>query len=282
MTQIRPGQVAVVTGAAAGIGHALAEAFVAKGVKVALADVDAAALARADAGLKSRGGDVIGVRTDVADRAAVEALRDAALDAYGHVEYLCNNAGIYPGMRSLWEIDGTDWRRLFDVNYWGVVHGIQAFVPLFMTQGGGHVVNTASMSGLSTVPGSADYGSSKHAVIALSETLRADLDLAGHHGIGVTVLCPSLVMTDMGRRALGVFDRTGTLEERKSVGSGPDLAAVLEPDALAAAALDGIEAGHRYVLPTPRSRDRFVKRIRPILDAFDAYPQATGEIRGRP
>jgi NAD(P)-dependent dehydrogenase (short-subunit alcohol dehydrogenase family) len=269
-------QVAVVTGGATGIGYALAEALIGKGVKVALADRDEGALSRAVDQLRAKGAAVIGILTDVSDRTAVQSLREQVIAAFGRVDVLCNNAGIYPGMNPVWTIDLAAWRRLFEINYWGVVFGIQEFVPLFIKQGSGHVVNTASMSGLSTVPGSADYGSSKHAMIAVSETLRTDLDLAGHTDIGVTVLCPSVVMTDMGRRALGVFNSSETLEGRKNVGSGPNLAAVIEPDALAAAAIEGIEAGRMYVTPTPASRDRFLKRVQPILDAFDAYPQSKG------
>jgi NAD(P)-dependent dehydrogenase (short-subunit alcohol dehydrogenase family) len=274
--KLEPGQVAVVTGGAAGIGYALADALVGKGVKVALADRDEEALSRAIEQLQGKGAAIIGIPTDVSDRSAVRSLRERVIAALGRVDVLCNNAGIYPGMNPVWTIDLAAWRRLFEINYWGVVYGIQEFVPLLIEQGSGHVVNTASMSGLSTVPGSADYGSAKHAVIAVSETLRSDLDLAGHTDIGVTVLCPSVVMTDMGRRALELFASSETLEGRKNIGSGPNLAAVIEPEMMAAMAIEGIEAGRMYVTPTPASRDRFLKRIQPILNAFDAYPQSKG------
>jgi NADP-dependent 3-hydroxy acid dehydrogenase YdfG len=208
----------------------------------------------------------MGVVTDVADRAAVRSLREAVLSAYGTVDVLCNNAGLYHLVDSVWKLDPSEWRRLFDVNYWGVVHGIQEFVPMFIERGSGHVVNTASMSGLSTVPGCADYGSSKHAVMSISETLRADLDLAGATSVGVTVLCPSLVKTEMGERALRFFNESAA--ERETVGSGPNLGNMLMPDVLAEAAMKGIEQGLLHVTPTPGSRDRFLKRIQPILDAW--------------
>lgn len=274
--QLGPGQVAVITGGAAGIGLALGRALAGRGVQIVLADVDGPALAAAVKDLQFAGHAAMGVVTDVANPTQVEALRDAALDRFGKVDLLFNNAGIYPGMQPVWMIDPEGWRRLFEINYWGIVNGLRAFVPHFIAQGRGHVVTTASMSGLSTVPGSADYGSAKHAAVALSETLRADLDLGGHGQIGVTILCPSVVMTDMGRRALGVFDASGDAAARAGVGSGPDLSAVLEPAALAEAAIAGIEAGQLYVTPTPRSRDRFLGRIRPILDAFERQPVSHG------
>ena len=268
--KLQAGQVAVITGGAAGIGQALARALRACGLKVVLGDRAFSAQALDD--------DILQVPCDVSRPDDLVRLRDAALDTFGRVDLLFNNAGIYPGMQPVWTMDLDAWRHLYDINFWGVVHGIHAFVPHFIEQGSGYVINTASMSGLSTVPGSADYGSAKHAVIAVSETLRADLALAGHDGIGVTVLCPSVVMTDMGRRALGIFQDSGEADARKSIGSGPDLSATITPEQLAESALAGIEAGHRYVLPTPRSRDRFLGRIQPILDAFDLYPVSQGDL----
>ena len=274
MARIEAGQVAVITGGAAGIGRALADALAARGVRLALADSDAEALEKAKIELAGGGCEVLASSTDVADPAQMRGFRDAVVDRFGRADLIFANAGIYPGMQPVWTIDLAAWRRLFEINYWGVCHTMKEFVPLLIEQGKGHVVTTASMSGLSTVPGSADYGSAKHAVIALTETLRTDLELAGHAGIGVTILCPSVVMTEMGRRALGLFTEAG----RDTIGSGPDLSAVIEPATLAQAALDGIEAARAYVLPTPASRDRFLKRVDPILKCFDAYPQSKGSL----
>lgn len=276
MKKIEPGQVVVVTGGATGIGYALADAFASRGLRLALADINQTELTRAVDRLKEKGAQAIGVPADVADRAAMRSLRQRVIKAFGHVDVICNNAGIYPPVRPVWEIDVAEWRRLFEINFWGVVHGIQEFVPEFIERGSGHVVNTASMSGLTTVPASAEYGSAKHALIAVTETLRADLDLAGHSDIGVTLLCPAVVNTDMGRRALSILGPANARGNGNNVGSGPDLAAVIEPEDLAAAAIAGMEAGHMYVLPTPASRDRFLRRMQPILDAFDAYPQSRG------
>src|SRR5438128_4505862 len=156
MAELKPRQVAVVTGGASGIGLALVEAFVRKGLRVAIADMEAAALADAVSRLREKGGTVVGVTIDVADRDSVRSLREQVLAAFGAVDVLCNNAGQYNAVEPVWNVDITKWRRLFEVNYWGVVYGIQEFVPIFLQQASGHIVTTASMSGLSTVPGMAD------------------------------------------------------------------------------------------------------------------------------
>jgi NAD(P)-dependent dehydrogenase (short-subunit alcohol dehydrogenase family) len=271
MAKLQQGQTAVVTGGAAGIGYALAETLVRRGLRVVISDVDAGALSQAVDRLAALGGDVLSVRTDVSDRSAVRELRRQVTERFGGVDLLCNNAGLYQVVEPVWEIDIDGWRRLFEVNFWGVVYGIHEFVPDFLAKRSGHVLITASMSGLSTVPGSADYGSSKHAVIALSETLRADLEMAGASSIGVTVLCPALVKTSMGDRALGLFARPQAQGDREGIGGGPNLMHALDPYDVAEAAVRGIEAGRRYVTPTPGSRDRFMKRIQPILDSFDGH-----------
>lgn len=271
MTTLKAGQVAVVTGGATGIGLALVQAFVAKGMRVAIGDVNTGALDAATERLRDTGGTVLPIAVDVTDPKSVRSMREQVVDAFGSVDIVCNNAGLYNTLESIWKMDMEQWRRLFEVNYWGVLYGIQEFVPLFLEQGSGHVVNTASISGLSVVPGTADYVSSKHAVVALSETLRADLDMVGASAIGVTVLCPSLVKTDMGDRALNFFADATAKEtgDRSRIGSGPNLATVLDPAYVADAALRGIEKGRLYVTPTPGSKDRFMKRVQPIMDFWE-------------
>ena len=258
MTQLKAGQVAVVTGAAAGIGFALAEAFARRGLRVALADADAPALDAACARLRESGATAIAQPTDVSDLAAVESLCEVVLGTFGRVDVVCNNAGVHNGLSPMWERDLTRWRRLVDINYWGVVHGIRAFLPVLLQQGHGHVVVTASMAGLTAVPGQADYGTSKHAVVALAESLRLDLDLVGATAVGVTLLCPALVRTEMGERVMRQFTPDS--------GSVMNLASKLEPSELARLALEGIEQNRLHVMPSPGSRERFLKRVQPILD----------------
>jgi NAD(P)-dependent dehydrogenase (short-subunit alcohol dehydrogenase family) len=266
--RLEAGQTAIVTGGAQGIGYALVEAFLRKGLNVVVADIDQTALERSIGHWKQKGGTVLGVPMDVSNRQAMRELRETAIERFGSIHVLCNNAGVYKVLDHAWKIDLDGWRALFEVNYWGVVYGIHEFVPLFLRQGFGHILNTASMSGLSTVPGSADYGSSKHAVIALSEMLRADLQLSGNAPIDVTVLCPAVVKTEMGDRALGFFANSNSPGDRGQIGSGPNLASVLDPNDVAADALRGIEEGRLYVTPTPGSRERFQKRVQPIFDAL--------------
>ena len=268
MTQITLGQVAAITGGAAGIGRALAEALAARGLRLALADADAAALEATGTELAARGAEVLTVPTDVADAEQMTAFRSAAEQRFGAIDFVFANAGIYPEVKPVWAIDLSDWRRLIEINYWGVVHTIREFVPGMVARGSGHMAVTASMSGLTVVPGTAGYVTAKHAVVALAETLRADLDLDGHRDIGVTILCPSIVLTQMGRRALGLFDDEG----RETAGSGPDTSAAIEPEELVTAALAGIEAGDLYVMPVAGARQRIEKRIRPILDAVQDTP----------
>lgn len=261
MAKLKAGQVAVVTGAATGIGFALADALLRKGLHVAVTDRDAQALDRAAARLRSGGGEVLPIQVDVTDAESLIALRASVEKTYGGVDVLCNNAGLYNVLQPIWCVDVAGWRKLFEVNFWGVVNGIQAFMPGFIERGRGHVLNTASMGGLTIVPGSGAYGASKHAVVAMSETLRADLDAAGHSAIGVTVLCPGLVRTAMGEQAISQYG-----EAR----DGTNLARILEPAQVAEAALAGIERDQLFVAPSPGSRDRFVQRVERVLAAWDA------------
>jgi NAD(P)-dependent dehydrogenase (short-subunit alcohol dehydrogenase family) len=194
------GRVAVVTGAASGIGFAMAERFAQEGMRVVLADVEAPALEAAVTRLRQAEHEVLGVVTDVARSESVEALAQRAFEAYGNVHVLCNNAGVAGAGGSsgpVWEKTDRDWQWAFGVNYWGVVNGIRAFVPRMLAAGEeGHVVNTASIAGVtSNVFGI--YGVTKHAVVALSEYLYRSLQEVDAK-IGASVLCPSFVTTNLG------------------------------------------------------------------------------------
>ncbi|MEX0785379.1 MAG: SDR family NAD(P)-dependent oxidoreductase [Dehalococcoidia bacterium] len=190
------GRVAVVTGAASGIGFALAERFAGEGMKVVLADVEDGALAAANNRLADLGYTTLPVQADVSSLEDVQSLADRAFEAFGQVDVLCNNAGVSGGsMKALWDQPMNDWRWVMGVNLWGVIHGVHAFLPRMVAQGtDGHVVNTASSAGL--LMGSGIYGVTKHAVVALSESLYQELG-ARDAKIGVSVLCPGFVNTNI-------------------------------------------------------------------------------------
>jgi NAD(P)-dependent dehydrogenase (short-subunit alcohol dehydrogenase family) len=189
------GKVAVITGAASGIGRALAERAAHEGMKVVLADIEEAALDRAAEEMRAGGDTVLPVLTDVSRADDVEALAQSTLDAFGAVHLLCNNAGV-GAMGSSWGTSQTDWKWTIDVNLWGVVYGVRTFVPPMLAQGEPcHIVNTASIAGLMAFhPCSAAYLVTKQAVVGLSEQLYHELALRGAQ-IGVTVLCPGMVDT---------------------------------------------------------------------------------------
>lgn len=186
------GRVAVVTGGAGGIGRAMGERFAAEGMKVVLADVQPEPLAQTVTELRASGLDVDGVPTDVTDYASVEALRDRVLELHGAVHLLCNNAGIGAGAEGrMWEHELNDWRWAMAVNVWGVIHGINAFVP-GMVAGGeeGCVVNTSSGNGgVSPLASTPQYAVTKAAVVTLTECLYAQLLEAGS-SVTAAVLFP--------------------------------------------------------------------------------------------
>ncbi len=200
MQQIE-GRVAVVTGAASGIGRAMAQTFARAGMRVVLSDVDEPALEQAVAALVASEHEVIGVVTDVAREADVQDLARRAVEAYGAVHVLCNNAGVAgdgdflsAGGR-VWEHQMADWEWTFGVNLWGVVHGLRAFVPLMLEQDDeGHIVNMASMAGLITYPRGEIYATTNAALIRISEALHLQLAEAGSK-LRTSVVCPGLVNT---------------------------------------------------------------------------------------
>src|SRR5215469_1711980 len=175
--ELSAGKVAVVTGAASGIGLALAERFARSGLHVVLADVEESALAAAEQKVAALGVSTLAVRTDVSDEAAVNTLAAAAVDRFGAVHVVCNNAGVSP-VGDPWSGPISAWKWVLGVNLWGVIHGIRAFLPVLTAQGEGHIVNTASIAGLIPEAGAA-YDASKHAVVAISEDLYQGIKLVG-------------------------------------------------------------------------------------------------------
>jgi len=209
------GKVAVVTGAASGMGRAFAERFAREGMKVVMADVEEAALEQATSELRAQGHDVLGARVDVMQLEAVEDLARRTLEAYGRVHLVCNNAGVEGYLDgALWEATSKDWEWTFGVNFWGVVHGVRTFLPIMLAQGEeGWLVNTSSATAV--VRGSNMYGITKHAVRALSETLYGQLQ-ARSARVGISVLCPGVVNT-----RLFAGERNRPAELREPLADGP-------------------------------------------------------------
>jgi len=190
-------KVAVVTGAASGIGLALAERFAADGMKVVLSDIEEEPLARAAQELDAKGAKTLAVRSDVAKAADVDALAKATLEAFGAVHVVCNNAGVSADMAPVWEQTVENWTWVLGVNLWGVIHGVRAFTPIMLEQGTeGHIVNTASMAGHLSMPFGSVYHVTKHAVVTMSESLHHELAMLDS-SVKVSVLCPGWVRTQI-------------------------------------------------------------------------------------
>lgn len=187
------GKVAVITGAASGIGRAMAERFGRAGMALVLADIEEEPLDATAAALRGEGLDVTTAVCDVSRGEDIEALARTALEAHGAVHLLCNNAGVGGG-GPMGQLTVDDWSWVLGVNLWGVIHGIRVFLPLLEKAGEGHIVNTASVAGLFSAPFMGPYNASKFAVVSLSETLCNELKMTGSE-VGVSVLCPAWVRT---------------------------------------------------------------------------------------
>jgi NAD(P)-dependent dehydrogenase (short-subunit alcohol dehydrogenase family) len=241
------GKVAVVTGAASGIGRALADRWAESGMKVVLADVEQEPLDAARDELDAAGADVLAVRTDVSDGDQVDALAAATIEHFGAVHLVCNNAGVGGGGLS-WEASREDWDWVLGVNLWGVVHGIRAFVPHLVAQDEGHVVNTASIAGFAYGPFMGPYNASKAAVVAISETLKAELALQGSK-VGVSVLCPGWVNTrihESDRNRPGGPESGGLLAEGREV-MAQVLANGKQPDEVAHLVAAAVREGTTHI-----------------------------------
>jgi NAD(P)-dependent dehydrogenase (short-subunit alcohol dehydrogenase family) len=250
------GRVAVVTGAASGIGRGLAERFAAEGMKVVLADVEAEPLEEAVETIRASGGEAIGVRTDVSREADVQALADATIAEFGAVHVLANNAGVETGA-AFGDISVPAWEWVLGVNLWGVLHGCRIFLPLIRAQGEGHIVNTASLAAFATgLPTFAPYTTTKFAILAASECLELEL-LAGGEKVGVSLLCPGVVKTrmpDAERNRPDGVAFSETIPMRQSIlGQLRRLAAEkgMEPSEVAGMVVDAIRERRFFVLTHP-------------------------------
>jgi NAD(P)-dependent dehydrogenase (short-subunit alcohol dehydrogenase family) len=272
---IGSGRVAVVTGAASGIGRALAEAFAGAGSAVVVADLDGAEAEVVASGIRTAGGEAEAVRVDVADAAAVDQLAATTLDRFGRVDVLCNNAGVST-FNLLRDQTLDDWRWVFSVNLWGVIHGLQTFVPIMRGQGApAHIVNTASIAGLlSGVAFIGPYDATKVAVVSISETLSQELAIEQAR-IGVSVLCPSSVDTrvmesERGRpAAFGVERRTEVAESvRIAIRDSFTGPTGLTPHAVADRTLEAIRAGRFWIITHSGERPAVEARFADVLANF--------------
>jgi NAD(P)-dependent dehydrogenase (short-subunit alcohol dehydrogenase family) len=262
------GKVAAVTGAASGLGRAMALAFADEGMHVALGDV--ADTRDVFAQIEKRGVRAVSMKLDVSKAAEVEAFAQLVDRDLGGAHVVCNNAGVSP-LGAAWEMSLGDWQWIMGVNLWGVIHGVRTFVPRLIARNEGHVVNTASVAGLINPPGTAAYNVTKHAVVALSETLYHDLR-ERQSAVGVSVLCPAYVPTGIAdserNRPTGVEPTPKTRETlareamlKKAVASGR-----LSAEDVARAVVQAVKEERFYVLTHPRIKGAIRARMEDILD----------------
>ncbi len=271
MQELR-GRTAVVTGAASGLGRAMALALAREGMHIALADVDETSLTHAADEVRAHGVRALALRVDVSKPAELDALAKRTVAELGGVHVVCNNAGVSP-LGAVWENTVADWRWTLGVNLWGVIHGVRAFAPHLIAQDEGHIVNTASVAGLISPPGMGIYNVTKHAVVALTESLYHDLQ-EKRSKVGVSVLCPAYVPTgisdsERSRPAELANPAAEKSPERrakeamlkKAVASGK-----LSADHVAQTVIASIKAGRFYILTHPNIKPAIRARMEDILE----------------
>ena len=262
---------AVITGAASGIGLALARRAAAQGMHLVLADIDQDALTAAAATLGVDAARLLLCRTDVRQQADIEALADAAYARFGAVDMLFNNAGVALG-RVTWEHSVQDWEWVLGVNLWSVIYGISVFLPRMQAAGrAAHIVNTASAAGLVSMPGMAAYNASKHAVVTLSETLHHELRATGSP-VSVSLLCPAWVATGIGQserkrpQDAGRAQPAGALSAAIAKKIGKAIASgALSADDMANATFEAIGEKRFYVIPHQGMKASIEQRMQDIL-----------------
>ncbi len=273
------GKGAVVTGGASGIGLATATVLADKGARVVLADIEQGALDTAVEGLRAGGAEAHGVVCDVRSLEQVQSLADAAFDALGAVHVVFNNAGIAVGGPIL-DMTHDDWRWTIDVDLWGPIHGVEAFLPRIVEQGeGGHLLFTASFAGLVPNSGLGPYCVAKYGVVALAEVLWRELR---EHQIGVSVLCPMRVGTNIGlsernRQAEYGEPAPGSRVADQDAANADLAGRVLDVEGVARLTVDAIEHNRLYVLPHDESRESIRRRFARIDRTFDEQAASAGD-----
>ena len=268
------GKTAFVTGGASGIGYAMARAFVSEGMHVAIADIDEPALATAAASLRQSNVTVHAVCLDVTDRAEYAAVADRMEAELGPIHVVCNNAGVYRG-GSIGEVTYEDWDWVMGVNTGGVINGVQTFAARLKAHGqGGHIVNTASMAGITAGAGLGVYNASKFAVVGLSESMRADLE---PFGIGVSVLCPGMVRTQIlesERNRPSAFKVNAETANDSAASHNTVMQAAmassttLNADEVAGRVVAAIKANQLYIFPHAEMRHAAQRRMESMLADF--------------
>ncbi len=264
-------RVAVITGGGGGIGSALARAFAARGARLALADVDESAAGRVAKALEAEGAEAAPFGVDVTDRDDVFRLAGDVARHFGKVHVVCNNAGVALG-GEMWSAPMADWEYTMNVNFWGVLHGVQAFVPRLIEQGeGGHVVNTASMAGLTGMSFLGMYCASKFAVVGLTESLSREVR---GRGIGVSLLCPMIVDTDINQNSLARHpdpERRSQPVPSVSEGAPAMRGGVIAAEDVARRVVRAVDRGDLYVLTHPEQREILRRRNHRIDAAFEDW-----------
>lgn len=268
------GKVAVVTGAASGIGRALTERFVAEGMRVVMADVEEARLVHEATRLGASGADVLAVLTDVTNPDDVARLADQTIGHYGAVHVVCNNAGIGIG-GAVDEMSLDDWRWTIDVDLWSVVYGVRTFLPLLKAQGEGHITATSSMAGLVAGPVLGAYHVAKHGVVALMDTVRIELKLA-KSAVKASVLCPGPIDTDITRSARNrpaelSEHETSALEEKFWNNLSAELARGMDPAEVGELVLDAVRNERFWILTHPNEFIPLVERRLQSIKADHAH-----------
>ena len=261
------GKVAFITGGASGMGLGMARAFAKAGMKVMIGDIEAGPAQKAVAELKAKGFDAACVQVDVGKRESVQAAADQTIKTFGKVHVLCNNAGVAVGGYSE-TCNMRNWNWVVDVNLWGVVHGLQAFVPRILEQDeGGHVVSTASMAGMVGLRGAGPYNATKFAVVGMMETFAAD---HRKHNIDASVLCPGIVATNIGSSGRNRPEEYGgTVAPSDKDNTAAMLAQGLDPDIVGDLVLEAIRENQFYIFTDPSLRHLIETRCERIIAGYD-------------